>query len=243
MHDELWAGIEFKLGEAQFFLEWMSKVLMPARLNTPGGHPSFAEHSPTQWQPDFYYYLDAFLEAARSVPDIIQKCFGEDKWSQAEWSQPLDVEETARRKGFQSEFTSHYVDFRRLLLSRVRVATFHWLGVPPVQTKARVWLGPEYTGGPLEFIPSAASRQLPPETDPAVGVIAGKPLPVEPSWQDFTLEIPQDDGNTQSTPLFEECRTYLQAAKELVEESKEICGRKHSGGKLTPPPAVRPLRP
>ena len=70
------------------------------------------------------------------------------------------------------------------------MGTFHWLGLPPVQAKARVWLGQEYSGGPLEFIPSAASRQLPPETDPAVVVIAGKPLPVEPSWQDFTLERP-----------------------------------------------------
>jgi hypothetical protein len=40
-----------------------------------GWHPSVAEHPTTQWQPDFYYYLDAFLEAARSVPDVIQKCF------------------------------------------------------------------------------------------------------------------------------------------------------------------------
>jgi hypothetical protein len=165
-----------------------------------------------------------------------------DKQSQAEWSQPLDAEETARRKGFQDDFKGLYVDFKQLLLSRVRVATFHWLGVPPVQTKARVWPGQEYTGGPLEFIPSAASRQLPPETDPAVVVTAGKPLPVEPSWQNFTLEIPQGDGNTQSIPLFEECRTYLQAAKELVEKSNKICSRKHSWGKLTPPPAVRPLR-
>jgi hypothetical protein len=236
MHDELWAGIEFKLGEAQFFLEWMSKILMPARLNTP----AFAEHATTQWQPDFYYYLDAFLGATRSVPDVIQKCFGDDNLSKEEWPQPLDAEETARRKSFQDEFKSLRRDFNKLLLSRVRVGTFHWLGVPPVQTKARVWLGQEYTGGPLEFIPSAASRQLPPETDPAVVVIAGKPLPVEPSWQDFTLEIPQGDGTTQSSPLFEECRTYLRAAKELVKESKKICGREHSGGKLTPPLAVRP---
>ena len=163
------------------------------------------------------------LGATRSVPDVIQKCFGDDNLSKEEWPQPLDAEETARRKSFQDEFASLRRDFNKLLLSRVRVGTFHWLGVPPVQAKARVWLGQEYTGGPLEFIPSAASRQLPPETDPAVVVIAGKPLPVEPSWQDFTLEIPQGDGTTQSSPLFEECRTYLRAAKELVKESKKIC--------------------
>jgi hypothetical protein len=40
MYDELWVGIEFKLGEAQFFLEWMSKVLMPAHPSTPGWHPT-----------------------------------------------------------------------------------------------------------------------------------------------------------------------------------------------------------
>jgi hypothetical protein len=36
----------------------------------------------SRWQPDFYYYFDAMLGAARSVPDIIQKCF--------EWDRPGD---------------------------------------------------------------------------------------------------------------------------------------------------------
>ena len=35
------------------------------------------EHHP--WQDSFYYHLDAFLMATRSVPDIIQQCFGADK--------------------------------------------------------------------------------------------------------------------------------------------------------------------
>ena len=72
----------------------MSKILIPAHLNTP----AFAKHATTQWQPDFYYYLDAFLGATRSVPDVIQKCFGDDNLSKKEWPQPLDAEETARRK-------------------------------------------------------------------------------------------------------------------------------------------------
>ena len=37
MFDELWAGVEFKLGEARFFLDRMGKVLVPAPryLKTP----------------------------------------------------------------------------------------------------------------------------------------------------------------------------------------------------------------
>ncbi len=81
MYEELWIGVEFKLAEARFFLDQMSEVLVPPQFNDPNWrHPA---HGPSvvHWDPDFYFYLDAFIGATRSVPDVVQKCFGVDPYS------------------------------------------------------------------------------------------------------------------------------------------------------------------
>lgn len=57
MFNEQWAGIDFKLGEARYFLDGMGKLLVPARLDTARHHPAHGMR-PSWWQPDFYYYLD-----------------------------------------------------------------------------------------------------------------------------------------------------------------------------------------
>ena len=239
MHDELWAGVDFKLDESQFFLEQMSKVIVPARFDNLQRHPAYAIEM-TRWQPDFYYYLDAFVGAARSVPDVIQKCFGWDERSRGSWVQPLERPEIERRKRFQDEFTSIYAAFHGETLSRVRTGVFHWLGVPPVQTKARLVLGQEYIGGPLELIPSAACREFPPEVAENLPASTFRTLPVEPSWQDFTLEIPQPNAPNRSIPLFEECKRYKETAKDLVSKAKVISERVHGAEPLTQPPAIAP---
>jgi len=239
MHDEKWAGVAFKLDEAQFFLERMSKVLAPTRLDTSRRHPANVIEM-TKWQPDFYYYLDAFVGAARSVPDVIQKCFGWDERSSGSWVQPLDKAEIERRKKFQKKFTTIYSAFHRETLSRVRTGLFHWLGVPPVHTRVRVRFGQEYTRGPLDLIPSAACREFPPEVAENVPVSAFQSLPVEPSWQEFTLEIPQPNAPPRSIPLFEECKRYKEAAKDLMSKAKEISDRVHGAEPLTAPPAIAP---
>jgi hypothetical protein len=203
---------------------------------------AYVRRSRAPWQPDFYYHFDAFLGAARSVPDVIQTCFGWDDRSKSDWPVPPDAEEKDRRKKFQDEYTALYLDFSRLPLSRIRVGTFHLAGVPSVKVKARVFAGQTYTGGPRERVPDAASRQLPPETDPALAFLACEALPVEPSWRDFTLEVPLSDGTTSSTPLFAECRGYVRGAERLVAESREICARVHGWNKLTPPPGAREQR-
>jgi len=239
MNEELWQGIEFKVEEGRFFLEQMSKVLVPLWLTDGTWHPAYGV-SAARWQPDFYFYLDAFIGATRSIPDVIQKCFGWDKYSEDEWPKPLDTDEIDRRNKFQAEFTNLYQGFRRQPISRLRIGTFHWSGVPSVQTKAKVLGGQEYTGKPGQLIPSSAPKQFPAGTDPAFIAIFGKPLPVEPSWEDFTLEIPSDDGTIESRPLFSECQAYLTLAERLVQKSKDICQRVHGELRLTPPP-IAPL--
>jgi|RhiMetdeSRZDD1v2_1073273.scaffolds.fasta_scaffold105132_3 hypothetical protein len=237
MDEELWMGVEFKLKEARFFLDQMGAVLVSHYR-----HPAYGP-SVIKWQPDFYFYLDAFLGATRSIPDVIQKCFGLDPHSTKDWPQPLDEEESGRRKTFQGEFTSRYRAFSRQPLSRVRVGAFHWLGVPSVQTKAKGFDGQEYTGEPGQLIPSTAPRHFSDGTDPILAALFSKPLPIEPSWEEFTLKLPRDDGTTAFKPLFRECEAYLDSAHQLVQESKELCERIHRGAKLTSPLAVaRELR-
>ena len=237
MHEELWQGIEFKVAEGHFFLEQMSKVLLPPWITDRTWHPAYRV-STARWQPDFYFYIDAFIGATRSIADVIQKCFGWDKRSKDEWPQPLGADEIERRNKYQAEFTILYEAFHCQPISRVRIGTFHWSGVPSVQTKARVFGGQEYTGKPGQLIPSSAPKQFPAGTDPAFIAIFSKPLPVEPSWEDFTLEIPRDDGSIESKPLFPECQTYLSSAERLVRESKDLCQRVHGGLTLTPPLTV-----
>lgn len=237
MHEELWQGIDFKLEEAGFFHDRMGKILIPPQLTNQRLHPTYG-HTAARWQPDFYFYVDAFIGAARSVPDVIQKCFGWDDRSKAEWPQPLDADEIARRMKFQAAFTGHYRAFHRQPLSRVRVGTFHWRGIPSVQIKTKDLYGQEYTGKPGQLVPSAAPRQFPAGTDSAYLAIFGEPLPVTPSGDDFTLGVPRDDDTIEFKPLFSECQTYLKSAQQLVRDSKELCECLHGGSKLTRPLAV-----
>jgi hypothetical protein len=208
MHEELWQGIDFKLAEAHFFLDRMGKTLLPPQHSDRRWHQSYGP-AVAQWQPDFYFYLDAFIGATRSVPDVIQKCFGWDWRSKGEWPQPPDSDEVGRRDKFQAEFTGPYLEFHRQPLSRVRVGTFHWMGMPSVKARARVFCGQEYTGRPGQLVPSTAPRQFPPGTDPAFLALFSKPMAVEPYWEDFTLEIPRDDGSTESSPTVSSMSSLL----------------------------------
>jgi hypothetical protein len=190
------------------------------------------------WQPYFYFYLDAFIGATRSIPDIIQKCFGIDAHSAKDWPQPLTDEEKDRRKVFQDAFSPYYRTFHRQPLSRVRIGTFHWLGIPSVQTEAKGVDGRQYTGDPRTPILSAASREFPAGTDPTLVVLFSQPLPIEPSWEKFTLKIPQADETIAYLPLFPECEEYASAAHQLVQEARVLYEQRHKGAKLTSPLAV-----
>jgi hypothetical protein len=78
MHEELWAGVDLKFEHAGFFLGKMQESLERPR----GARVAMLEASgvivDTQWQRAFYANLDAFLVMARSVPEVINSCFGKD---------------------------------------------------------------------------------------------------------------------------------------------------------------------
>jgi hypothetical protein len=80
MRDKLWAGTFLKLENASFQLEQMQRALDgPPRTGISVAQQASGTIIDGQWQRSFYACLDAFLSAARSVPDIIQCCFGRDK--------------------------------------------------------------------------------------------------------------------------------------------------------------------
>jgi hypothetical protein len=231
-----WPNIQYKVGEAAFFLGKMRQVLTRAQ-DRPELQDAIenAESLPravvvTQWQPHLYYYFDAFLAATRSVPNIIQAWLGCDP---RPWVKRLPPEEQARRKQFQDQFRPLYTEFNQHVVSRARNITIHRTGTPSVKPIITGRWG-VYRGGLLNRIPLV---EIPPKyLNPAapVGVIPTKPL--ELRAEDFSLKEVGADGCIQLHPLFPTCEAYLDAARDLVGKAGNIDARVHGGQPLTPPP-------
>jgi hypothetical protein len=230
MHEDLWAGVDLKQGYAEFFLHEMTRSLQPpegaAALEGAGAIVD------TQWQQSFYPRLDAFLAMARSIPEIIQACFGEDLGSKPMklWSDALEPDERTRRQKFSAGFKPCYETFRQHPLSNARNISFHRTGYSDVQVSITGRFGVNHVGSPVKAVPTAESRPISDIGDTPVGVWAATqaPQPIRPRWTDFTL-----DGK----PLFDECRTYLELAKQLVEQARGICLAVHETAKLAIPPS------
>jgi hypothetical protein len=185
----------------------------------------------TRWQQSFYAYLDGFLATARSVPEIVQCCFGEDQSKpMAEWFKSLAKTEQMRRRAFSSQFEPDYSGFRQHGLSSARNISFHRAGYASVEVKITGRFGVEHIGSPVKAVPTAESRHFGHvDNDPAPPwAFTQPPLPVQPSWSDFTI-----DGK----PLFAECRAYLTLAEKLVDQARSLSQRVHGSNSLTPPPA------
>jgi hypothetical protein len=227
--DDLWAGVGLKLRHAEFFLHEMSRSLQPPPMNAV--QQSAGTTIDTGWQQSFYAYLDAFLAMARSIPEIIQSCFGEDRSKpMAAWFDALDDAEKERRRAFSSQFEPAYKCFREHPLSKARNIGFHRTGYSPAEVRIAGRFGVEHIGSAIEPVPAAESRPLGHiGDDPALQWAATQPpLPVRPMWSDFTI-----DGK----PLFTECRAYLTVAETLAAQARSHCQRMHGSNSLTPPPA------
>jgi hypothetical protein len=134
-HRDLWPGIDLKLENALFHFEGMGQALQPPERTA---HTVVLESSETliggNWHRAFYAHLDAFLSAARSVPELIRCCFGVDDGARKmrEWFQALDPAEQTRRREFGDRFRPHYDAFRALPVGAARHISEHRTGVPPV---------------------------------------------------------------------------------------------------------------
>jgi hypothetical protein len=225
MHEKLWAGPELKLQYAQFHFDMMSwSIQQPEPTSYNVALQSSGAIIDRGWRRKLYAYLDAFLSTARSVPEIIQCCFGVDLGhpDMEKWFKTLPADERDRRKKFKEEFKQHYEDFSALPLSTTRNISFH-RGVVSVTVKVSGLFGVTYTGNPVDHIPLSEARQI---DDPNRAFLA-KQNPIQPTENDFKI-----DGE----PLFPECREYLEKARALIEEGRRIAREIHDNKSLSAPP-------
>jgi len=230
MHEELWAGVELKIQNAEFFLEQMGKALLPPdRTPMNIALESTGAIIETRWQRSFYANLDAFLAMVRSVPEIIQACFGADLGSREmkAWFNRLTPAEQTRRKNFAAQFKTVHDTFRALTLSNARNITLHRTGVAPVEVNITGRFGVSHIGTPIKHVPTSESAHIIAGDDPALQWAATLPPdPLQPTWTDFNI-----DGK----PLFPECQAYLQEARNLVAQARSISQNIHGNNTLTPP--------
>ena len=106
--------------------------------------------------------MDAFLSAARSVPELIQCCFGVDDHPKKmrDWVEALDPDEQKRRREFRNKFKADYDAFRALPLGTARHISEHRTGVLPVTVTVTGRFGLTYSGGPTNPIPTSETREL-----------------------------------------------------------------------------------
>jgi hypothetical protein len=234
MHENLWAGVGLKVQHAGFFLRQMQAALDRPREQRVAVLESTGAIVDTQWQSALYANLDAYLVMARSVPEVINSCFGKDTSNKEmkNWFATLRPDEQRRRIDFLSAFESAYDAFRNLPLSRARNISVHRSGYPRgVEVRILGCFGVSYIGSPVERVPIVESRPLGPEDDPndpaVIWASTRPPVAVRPTWTDFQI-----DGK----PLFPECGAYLREVEALVAEAGAIAERVHGPDVLTVPP-------
>jgi hypothetical protein len=221
--DDLWSGVNLKLQYAAFFLTRMQAPLdPPPRTTNNVVQESSGAILATNWQQAFYANFDAFLAMARSVPEIINCCFGEDRVLR-DWFRTLPEDQQQRRTQFSKRFRDERDRFRDHDLTDERNNSLHRIGVPGATVAHTGLFGVQYVGTAVAPIPASETRPLPPG-DPHPWL--ARPTPVRPHWSDFTI-----DGK----PLFDECHNYLKLANELVEHARRIANEVHGSHSLTPP--------
>ena len=225
MHQHLWSGADLKLDHARYQFERMGKALEPPAhtamnvvLEISGAMVG------GMWHRAFYASLDAFLSASRSIPEIVQCCFGVDTGhpTMRDWFKNLDSGEQERRLKCKERFKPHYDAFRGLPLGTARHISEHRQGFAPVTLTITGRFGLTYVGDPITHIPmseaGAADSQHP---------WMNKSLAIRPKWTEFTI-----DGK----PLFEACDAYVTAAQALINEGRTIVQAVNGNGPLSAPP-------
>ena len=224
-HHKLWAGVEFKLANARFHLERMTRSLGPPE-NTcwSAALESSGAVIDTGWQRAFYAHLDAFLSASRSVAGVINCCFGRDtNFRMKDWFDKLPKDEQERRGRFSRCFQLSCKCFANLPMSIARHISEHRTGYPNVTVAIPGMFGEMYTGSPTDWIPISETPKI---DDPDLAFLA-KPRPPYPMPDSFKME----DGSD----LFGGCRAYVQHAQDLMTVARGIAERVHGNEDLTLP--------
>jgi hypothetical protein len=226
--ETLWAGPSFKLESALFHYTRMMQACTPPELDAhTAAMLSAGAIVDTGWQRSLYPHFDAFLVALRSVPEIIQCCFGKEEYQNKkmkQWWDSLRPDEQARRIDFSSQYASAYQAFRTLPLSECRHVSQHRTGLPDVEVSIRGSWGVMYVGGPAKAVPISETPEIP---NPALQFMA-KPRMLQPHHGDFSI---------RGQPLFPECLNYLNSTSALVTSARAIATVVHGAQPLIAPPA------
>jgi hypothetical protein len=179
----------------------------------------------TGWQRSFFPHLDAFLSTTRSIPEVIQCCFGNDRANQEmrDWFDQLPPDERDRRMQFKAQFNDDYVAFCSRRLSKVRHNLEHRTGVAPATVTIKGLFGDVYKGSPTQQVPLSETRQI---NDPDLAFLA-QPRQLFVDWADFEIE---------GKPLFVECREHLDAASAVIEQGRKITNAIHGTKPVSTPP-------
>jgi hypothetical protein len=175
----------------------------------------------------FYAEFDAFLTMARSVPELIQACFGTQEMPPKyvrDWFDGLDPGEKLRRAKFTTQFESIYRAFQNLPLSNRRTAILQRAGGAGVQVLIvdRFGVSPD-----TEAVPGAQSTPIASDADPSFPVPrSAQASCVEPSWTDLYI-----DGH----PLYDEVVDYLEQVSNLIAAAHKISAEVHGAQSLTVP--------
>ena len=213
-----------KIEYSAFHLDRMGQSIQPPERN----HHNVALEASgviidTGWQRSIYAYFDAFLSAARSVPEILQCCFGHDPNNRMKaWFEDLTADERRRRDEFSDRFAPALKAFRALDLGTARHVSQHRRGFAQVDVTISDFFGVTHVGGSNTPVPSATSRQI---DDPNLAFLA-RPMALLPGWQDFTIN---------GKPLFAECVGYRKNAQVLIDEARKIVDEVHGTENLTQP--------
>jgi hypothetical protein len=220
--DALWLGIDLKLDHARFHFERMGAVLVPPE---PLGPNFFKAKSGEghDWHLPFYAHLDAFLSAARSIPELIRCCFGHDTDRRMKrWFGGLSADEQRRRKLFSVRFCTDLKAFRKLSLGNARHDSEHRRGYPPATVTTFGLLGVTYAGSPIERLPTSERKRLPEEYASYERPVAIGP----PRRRDFQIN---------GVPLLEMCENYVAEAQKLIDKARVIAREVHGAHELTLP--------
>jgi hypothetical protein len=205
--EALWTGIDLKQDHACFHLEQMSAAL---RAPDTTGAVLFKRRRGEghEWHRPFYAHLDAFLSAARSIPELIQCCFGHDlDRRMGDWFSKLSDGEQGRRKLFRERFKDSHVAFRRLPLENARHISEHRIGFPPATVTTFGLLGVPYEGSPITRVPTSETRAVP---EPYSSY--ARPVAVDPPHR--------SDFQINGEPLFEICQQYVVQSRKLIDGAR-----------------------
>jgi hypothetical protein len=224
---------------AQFYFGEMSQDLIPAAAEGPQIYYQPHALLPfNRWAPKFYYHLDSFLAATRSVDLVITTTFGIDRMlEQKKWIDTLPLFEQANRKAFEKEYASIAGNFRRHRLSHIRNLSVHRSGKPEVEVAILGRWGEYYRGGPIQSLPTfeQPTRLTPNGPDDPLSWMQPVRFPIEPQRDEFFVQEALENGGSRKHPLFSSCEEYLQSASQLVEQARSLAERVHTHP-VTPPP-------